>query len=66
MLTKKHFEEIARILLSAHGMNGDAEDCRQFLIRRFRDMCEESNPNFDNVRFLRACGAPVPHEDLGG
>ena len=63
MLTRKHFNEIAAILQSAHGI-ADGEDTRQFLIRRFRDMCEESNENFDNVRFLRACGAPVTNEDL--
>ena len=48
MMTKKHFNEIAKIL--------NESESKKEIINRMAQFCREQNPNFDMYRFKTACG----------
>ena len=50
-LTRKHFELIAKIV-----GNIDNTDTRQQVAMDFAQALTNENPNFDVVRFVKACG----------
>jgi len=52
MLTRKHFENTARLIRTT-GIN-DAD--RLKIAREFSNMYAEENPRFDAERFIKACG----------
>lgn len=45
-MSRAHFEAIAHVL--------DANHADLSLVQDFADMCEESNPLFDRMRFIKA------------
>lgn len=51
-MTRKHFEAIAAIIKGLVLTHSEKEPIAQ----QFADLCEESNPDFDRARFLKACG----------
>lgn len=52
MMTKKHFEEIARVL----DYYKDESSVTQDIASDFADIFAKENPNFNRARFLKACG----------
>lgn len=61
MMTRKHFELIARTLRNLRpvpGFDGYTAVLRQWekAVFTFTDMCAASNPRFNRSRFLEACG----------
>jgi len=48
MMTKKHFNEIARILKES--------ETKEQIINRMAQFCRMENANFDMYRFKTACG----------
>jgi hypothetical protein len=60
-MTRKHFEQIAATLLAQKPVcdSPDALALRvqwNEQVRAMARMCAESNPRFDNARFMVACG----------
>ena len=51
MLTRKHFELIAKAMAQQAGQLGHKETCEVLA-----DALATSNPNFNRDRFLKACG----------
>lgn len=52
-MTKKHFIKLAKIFLKH---NASASGNILNLLYDVMKLCEEENPNFDQERFLKACG----------
>jgi len=52
MLTRKHFENTARLIRTT-GIN---DKDRLKIAREFSNMYAEENPRFDAERFIKACG----------
>ena len=52
MLTKKHFEELARIVYQSKQVSADPVKFIQDELSRF---CRAENPGFDSMRFHQAC-----------
>lgn len=48
MITKKHFNEIAKILKESK--------TKKEIINKMALFCYEQNPNFNGYRFKKACG----------
>lgn len=48
MMTKKHFNELAKILKESNS--------KKEIINRVALFCHEQNPNFNGYRFKIACG----------
>ena len=51
MMTRKHFEKLARILCE-HSASTE-------LIYSVMNMCQEENPHFNTERFIKACGIGI-------
>lgn len=63
MMTKRDFEAIAAAVFRAFGQSQpvDGHRCEYPLhatAGALADVCAASNPRFDRVRFLKACGVP--------
>ena len=56
-MTKVHFEAIAAVMLASKPRRGH-EFFSQWTdtLSKFVEMCRASNPRFDEVKFLEACG----------
>ena len=52
MMTRKHFERIASIIRKF-------PYAKETLAKEFIQMFEEDNPNFDDERFIKACGIGI-------
>lgn len=50
-MSRKHFIKIAKIIARVEDIR-----VREYLASEFCDLCRAENPNFDKLRFLRACG----------
>ena len=58
-MTKQHFEAIAKILQNYHDSNYKSTETYHVideLIGDFSSYLRTTNPNFDTIRFLKACG----------
>ena len=57
-MTRKHFERIASIIrkfpAETYGWSA-----KETLAKEFIQMFEEDNPNFDDERFIKACGIGI-------
>lgn len=60
-MTRKDFELIAGALLAAKNLGDDNEGAVPFgeICQILADSLATTNPRFDRVRFLRACGLEV-------
>lgn len=59
MMTRKHFEAIAKALKDSRplsGTQGQRNTWEQCAVN-LAGVCREGNPRFDTARFLEACGA---------
>jgi len=61
MMTRKHFEAIAKVMrdeIEIYRANGDqyGEQVATHTARALTYMCVASNPRFNRSRFLAACG----------
>jgi len=64
MMTRKHFEAIAKVMrdeIEIYRANGDqyGEQVATHTARALTYMCAASNPRFDRARFLDACGVKL-------
>lgn len=60
-MSRKHFEALAAEIRTAYAdaCSGAGEEARNAvanLAGRIARACSDSNPNFDDRRFLKACG----------
>lgn len=55
MMTKKHFEALAKIIAKAQGTTESAELMRLTIAEDLAHECARENPNFNRSRFLTAC-----------
>ena len=59
MLSKKHFEAIAKLLNYTTHPNfrvWGVDDLCEDLIERFADYLQSQNPQFNRYKFVKACG----------
>ena len=54
MMTKRHFEAIARAMHLCRPQSGELAQWRN-ACEMLADMCELENPRFDRGKFMRAC-----------
>ena len=68
MMTRKNFENIARILRDFFGEVKHDERGRAAVRQTASDMADhfqDENPRFDRERFFKACGEASPHTGGG-
>lgn len=53
-MNRKHFKAIAAIMADARRFK-DAEEARQFIVRRLAVMMAADSPAFDRGKFIDAC-----------
>lgn len=56
MLTKRHFQETARIIAKARTLTSRDEAIIDWLANDFADYFGNENPRFDRPKFMQACG----------
>jgi hypothetical protein len=55
-MTRRHMDEAARIVAAMKGDYTHGE--RAEVARRFAQLFQAFNPNFDHTRFMKACDLP--------
>lgn len=66
MMTKRNFEDLAKAINGSLIVDSrlDLRQCRkqhQFVAESVATVCAECNPEFDEAKFMKACG--VQYED---